>query len=171
MFKMFGVVEPQGLCPLSWACQCEGESLGHWLSHLKGFCSARARATVIVLASRLHERYWIFLMPLSSSSQFSIVTAVCHESIVLRPTLWWIDLWAATSQFSSSCQGQWNRNHSQWWKLAFLYVAQHLPVVISILQGPSRFYEGRLRNTRRDTEAYFKQAHLVAREKGSGPWN
>lgn len=119
--------------------------------HSEGFSSAQACVVGIVLYSRQHEKYWIFLVPLSLSNQFSIVTAVCHESIVWRHTPRWIDLWASASQFSSSCQGEWNRNHSQWWKLAFLYLTQYLPKVIFTLQGPSRSYEGRLHNTRQET--------------------
>lgn len=70
--------------------------------HSDGFCSPQARVAGIVLHSRLHEKYWIFLVPLSLSGQFSTVTAVCHESIVLRHAPRWIDLWASASKFSFS---------------------------------------------------------------------
>lgn len=86
----------------------ESESLRYWLTF-----TLRDFAVVgIVLYSRLHGKYWIFLVPLSLPNQFSIVTAVCHDSIVWRHTPRWIDLWASASQFSSSCQEERNRNQS-----------------------------------------------------------
>lgn len=52
-------------------------------------CAAQPCTAGIVLPSGLHEKYWIFFMPLSVFSQFSIV---CHRSNVWRLAHRCIDL-------------------------------------------------------------------------------
>lgn len=102
----------------------ESELYRHDLDLLKRALAAPACVVVIVLSSRVHEKYSIFLVHLSLSNQFSIETAVCHESIVFRLTPWWIDLWASASQSSFSCQKEWNRNHRRWF--CFCFCLSHL---------------------------------------------
>lgn len=64
-------------------------------------CAAQSCTAGIVLLTGLHEKYWIFFMPLSLFSQFSIV---CHRSNVWRLAPRCIDLWARASWFPSSRQ-------------------------------------------------------------------
>lgn len=117
--------------------------------------------------SRLHEEYWIFLCPYPTNLALWLQCAMRVLSWGTVPG----GLIYGPLPLNShpAVRKEWNRNYSQWWKLAFLYPARCLPEVIFTLRGPCRSSEGRLQNTRWRRMAVFAQSRYYRLyRKGGG---
>lgn len=129
-------------------------------------CRAAQSCTAgIVLLSGLHEKYWIFLMPLSLVSQFGIV---CHKSSVRRLAPRCIDLWAGASWFPSSRQRHGTEIMVSDGNCDFFIVLAISSRLFRSCRVPARSRRGRTNNRGQETVAVFPHRAISFQRKASG---
>lgn len=126
--------------------------------------AAQSYTAGIVLLSGLHEKYWIFFMPLSLFSQFSIV---CHRSNewMLAPRR--IDLWACASWFPPSRQRHRTEIMVSDGNCDFFIVLAISSQLFRSCRVPARSRKGQTNNEGQETVAVFPHRGISFQRKAS----